>query len=114
MQAAQDLMKRYLATTAVQARIDRAIQDDSAYAWAKNPVQRQKFAETASTPEAALNSNYFHRFFVTNDMANVRAKFAKECEPNLVRFHDDLKDAVCALEKQQARFNKMHLANCEG
>eukprot|EP00974_Lingulodinium_polyedra_P026028 2513453-Lingulodinium_polyedra.AAC.1 len=57
-----------------------------------------------------MDNEAFNKFYITNDVASTKEKFGQAFEQNLGKFLK-MKEAVDELAKEQARFNRMHLAN---
>ena len=112
MKKAQNLKNKYLNVTAIQATINRNIETDEKYDWANNPIQKHKFTHAQQELQGSLDKARFNVFFVTNDAANLKPKFGTDLTAHLNKFML-LEPTITLMEKEQIRFNKMHIANME-
>ena len=103
---------RYHRAVSVQSSIDRNIQLDERYSWAKSPGQLHRFQAAVSALEKAIDSERFSRFWVTNTVDDVKKEFGSGLTTSLTAFTGAaVTDAIEVLEEEQSRFNKMHISN---
>ena len=110
LKKAGQLKARYLRAVAIQATIDKNIEEDSKYEWAKNDIQRLKFKQTMEPLQAKINGETFNKFLLTNEISSARQHFGESSSVLLDKFLLIDEELTC-LEQAQRRFNKMHLAN---
>ena len=110
-----DLKNRYHKAVAVQTSIVWNIKNDEKYAWADNPNQTARWKEALAGLDVAIDADKCCRFFLTNADDDVKWEWGDHLTANLHKFAGlALTSAIETLEKQQVRFNKMHLMNLQG
>lgn len=105
------LKERYLKAVAVQSTIERQVASDPSFEWAKNATQQQRFDLVKSGVETAIQVDNFNQYWLVNDLASAKKKFGINELDMLCGKFVGVKQAVDALETEQARFQKMHRAN---
>jgi len=115
LKKASDLKKRYHKAVSVQTSIDWNIKHDEKYCWANNPSQASRFKSAVDSLEEAIDADRCCRFFLTNEEEDVKKEWSEGLTSNLHKFAGvALSSAIEGLEKEQIRFNKMHLMNLQG
>ena len=110
MNQADKLKTSYHQVCAVQGSLDRSIATDSAYEWANTDFIKSRFVLAQQRISTMMDKEAFNKFYITNDEKSTKEKFGAAFHQHVTVFLD-MKDAIDALAKEQARFNRMHLAN---
>ena len=104
---------RYHSIIAIQNTIEWNITNDPAYDfWVNNEKQAARFLAAKTALSESIDADRNHRFFLTNDIESVRAKLTDNFDAYLAKFTGQaVMTAIQGLEREQTRFNAMHLAN---
>ena len=76
------------------------------YEWANTATQKNRFAHVVVKIEELFNAEPFGRYYLTNDLAEVRKVFGDILRGHLSKCADGVGPLLKALAKAQARFNK--------
>ena len=107
---AGDLKMRFLAVTAMHTNIQRNIENDDKYEWARNALQKSRFESVMTKLNDKIGEQKFNGVWVESDSASAKAEFGEDLSVHFAKFVE-CKAAVDELEKSHGRFQKMHLAS---
>lgn len=117
IKTATEIKMRVNSASAIQATIDWNVKNDEAYAWANNPAQHKRFTTARTALDEIIDSDRFHRFFLSNSIELVKSSYGGDQGALLQRLErfagQTLKTAIENLEREQDRFNSMHASNLE-
>ena len=108
---AVQIKEKYLKLSAIHQSILQNIDDDAAYEWARNEVQKKKLEAGMRGVHSAIAAETFNTFFAKNDLQFAIMKFGTDLEASFKQFHTSLDPVLKTLEKEHTRFFKMHAAN---
>lgn len=107
---ALELKFRFVAATAMHTNIQRNIENDDTYEWARNATQKSRFELVMTKLNEKIGEHKFNGVWVASDIASARAEFGDDLSVHFAKFVE-CKNAVDELEKSHGRFQKMHLAS---
>jgi hypothetical protein len=107
---ATDLKMKFLAVTAMHTNIQRNVENDSKYEWARNSTQKSRFEAVMTKLNEKIDEHKFNGVWVASDIASAKAEFGEDLSVHFAKFVE-CKSAVDELEKSHGRFQKMHFAS---
>ena len=107
---ANQVKHRYLKMTTLYQQIVNSIATDEAYEWAKGSSIVSKMERTWQSVQATVDQDSFNKFFIMNEMAEVRSQYPEDHDRKIERFIE-VGDALQLLEAEIQKMNKMHLAS---
>ena len=100
---ALELKFRFLAATAMHTNIQRNIENDDKYEWARNSTQKSRFELVMTKLNEKIGEHKFNGVWVASDIASARAEFGDDLSVHFAKFVV-CKNAVDELEKSHGRF----------
>ena len=107
---AADLKMRFLAVTAMHTNIQRNIENDDKYEWARNALQKSRLESVMTKLNDKIGEQKFNGVWVASDIASAKAEFGEDLSVHFAKFVETDFDA----EKLDAMFSEAHAKFCEG
>ena len=103
----------YLTLRGAQAQLLHSISGDDAYAWANNPDTLNRLKDAEAQVTKFVEGCPCNQFCIVHDAAEVRKVHgdSPDLHRHLSRFVTELQSSLEGLQREQRRFNRMHVAN---